>query len=272
MVTPRKSSTLMYRCNEIFNQNFKTIWDWQTSHWNQLTRSSVQLPDWLHLPTHDCGTLTTDIFLGSLDIVSAITSTAILPLDSLSLYTVTLKLWSSTLIVKSCLAIVNHYCPSSNSAESTEMCSLLFTNVAGKLPKAYDSADLPMQIAELENLKKLNDKAHTKLDKIDKAIACILVHADQTCQNNHTYPWSPTLHHAYLIHQYWALTVSTIQTKNHINQISNSYYTASLDQIHIKYSQMKYPALNFANIDKTCSKLNAMPTINDSSSWAVYLM
>jgi len=50
------------------------------------------------------------------------------------------------------------------------------------------------------------------MEEVDRDLTDILVKMDKKCRK-YTQPWSPKLHQAYLIHRYWALTVSAIQTK-----------------------------------------------------------
>jgi len=50
------------------------------------------------------------------------------------------------------------------------------------------------------------------MEDIDKEFTQIIVKANQKCRK-HAQPWSPELHQAYLIYRYWALTISSIQTK-----------------------------------------------------------
>jgi len=50
------------------------------------------------------------------------------------------------------------------------------------------------------------------MEDTDNELTKILVQADKKCRK-YAQPWSPELHHTYLIHRYWALTVSAIKTK-----------------------------------------------------------
>jgi len=67
-------------------------------------------------------------------------------------------------------------------------------------------------ITQLERQPKFTDKERQLIKEVDRELTDILIKADQKCRK-YAQPWSPELHHAYLIHRYWALTVSAIHTK-----------------------------------------------------------
>jgi len=63
------------------------------------------------------------------------------------------------------------------------------------------------------------DDNHAALEQIDQDLATILVQTDQQCTKFHTTPWSPTLHEAYLEHKYWSLQVTSLKTKQNLDNI-----------------------------------------------------
>jgi len=54
---------------------------------------------------------------------------------------------------------------------------------------------------------------HDVLKQVDWTLMSILTKTDKWCWCKHSYPWSPALHQAYLIHWYWIICLSEQHTK-----------------------------------------------------------
>jgi len=59
----------------------------------------------------------------------------------------------------------------------------------------------------------LKEHDHAKLEAIDAMLTKILVNADKECRPTNPVPWSLTLQQAYILHCYWSLHQTMLQTK-----------------------------------------------------------
>ncbi len=80
------------------------------------------------------------------------------------------------------------------------------------------SAEIYERIHSLTSQVDLTPDQRIELETIDQDFTKILISADQKCVKKGTYPWSPQLHEAYLVHYYWSLKLSTKRTKRQYPQ------------------------------------------------------
>lgn len=76
----------------------------------------------------------------------------------------------------------------------------------------------------LQDLKDLDDTANwtashaQSLETIDEQFTATLLQAEQKCGRQHTAPWSPTLHEAFLLYTYWKMEISGIRTRKSVRK------------------------------------------------------
>jgi hypothetical protein len=75
--------------------------------------------------------------------------------------------------------------------------------------------DLHARILRLSEIKIWTTNQHDELEYIDRKFTSILLDAEQACAIPSEYPWSPTLHRASQVYQYWCVTL--FGKKNNIN-------------------------------------------------------
>jgi len=169
-------------------------------------------------PTYNQGPSTIDIILGNPKLILHIMAAVLMPFglpENLSgnHHTVIIN-FDSWSLLGNCqqLPPFTQYWGVNSHAQPTvhKFCQLV--------TEAYDNNPIFNDIRSLENKDTFTPEDHTLMDEIDKALTYILVKANKKCQKLNQYPWSPTLHKAYLIHQYWKLKQSTVGTEHNYDK------------------------------------------------------
>jgi len=110
---------------------------------------------------------------------------------------------------------------------------------------------------------------HHELDIIDSDLTCILVKADQKCIKFGNYPWSPQLHEAYLVHNYWSLKLSQKRTGQNYPQAFQAIgtrvphqklYQPHLNSLsaHLQFAQRQLQTIHQEAKDKWKDHLNKL--------------
>jgi len=156
-------------------------------------------------PTYNHGLLTIDLCLGSPEFVSALQGASIMPFGLL----VHLSGDYQTLLLDFDSRILVGNAPPSMPCVQTPTITC-FSENAGE---QCDLAMINEHITAIKTKDQLTANGQATLNAINNNLTQILVKADWKYHKFNDVPWTPTLHLAYLEHQYWHLHLSEFCTK-----------------------------------------------------------
>jgi len=164
-------------------------------------------PQHPRLATYNQGNNTIDVCMGSPEFIASMTAAAILPFG-IPVH-LTGDHWALILDFDSRI-VFGHKPPpsqyiynqgvSSNAATVTQ-----FSKIVGTQCDLYD---IHSCITAIEDVDHLTPADEVTLNTIDRDLTTILTKADQQCHQFQDYPWSLTLHQAYIEHHYWTFQLS----------------------------------------------------------------
>ena len=163
--------------------------------------------------TYNRGNTTIDVCMGSPEFVASMTAAAILP------FGIPIQLTGdhrALILDFDSRVLFGHKPPpsryiynrgvNSNAAPTVTR----FSKIVGTQCDIYDICS---RIAAIEDLDHLTSADKVALNAIDRDLTNILTQADRKCQRVQDYPWSLTLHQAYLEHRYWTFQLSEFKTE-----------------------------------------------------------
>jgi len=199
-----------------------------------------------HLPTpatHQCGSLTIDVILGSPAVAQVVTRAFYLPHgEPLTLTgdhrTLGVDLDATILFGNRLptLIFTFHRGVNSNAFPIVpEFCKAIV--------KQCEAHQLFERIDHLLRQTKFLPHHHEELEAIDTELTEIIVRTDQKFWKRNNLPWSPTLHYAYLTHRYWMLCLTQKRTERN--------YSTQLKRIE---QRLKQTPTHYGSINKNIRK------------------
>jgi len=193
--------------------------------------------------THQRGSTTIDVILGSPQVAQALRGAFYLPYGepiSLSGNHRTLGVDIDTTILfgnKPPPTIQTHYRGVNSNAFPTvpEFCKEVVQQCENH--NLFDRIDMLLQ------QQYFSPQHHNELEDIDTQLMAILVKTDQKFRKHNNFPWSPSLDTAYFTHRYWMICLTQKRTERD--------YSRQLQHIE---QRLKHEPVNYGSINKNIRK------------------